>query len=119
MIKILLLTIAIIFLPFIIFSQDNNVKKIDSFSQMDVRDWFVTKGWRQKKTITKKNKFLFVVPVIGSNPANGFFYGGGFTYVYNPKGAERFSTLSSIASYSTKGSLNLNVRSNLFLVNDK
>ena len=118
MIKHLLATIIIVFLfPFVVYGQNSSSRQVDSSSMMDIRDWLGKKGIG-KKTI-ENNKFLFVVPVIGVNPANGFIYGGGLAYVYKSENCERFSTMSSNASYSTKKLLNLNVRSNLFILKDK
>lgn len=118
MIKPTILALAVFIIPIFVFCQSDSLKKTNHISQMDVRDWFVKKGWN-KKIVGKNDKFLFVIPVLGANPANGFFYGAGLTYIYKPKSAIRFSTLSSNASYSTKESLNMNVRTNLYLLRDK
>ncbi|MDE3144318.1 MAG: BamA/TamA family outer membrane protein [Bacteroidota bacterium] len=83
----------------------------------DIKDWFLKKGWNKK--VIAKNKFLFAIPIIGSNPSNGFIYGAGLTYIYKKKYSERFSVFSSNATYSTKESLNLNARSNIFWMKDK
>ena len=118
MIKNLLGTITITFLlSFVAYGQSNSSRVVDSSSQMDIRDWLGKNGLGKKAI--ENNKFLFVIPVIGANPANGFIYGGGLAYVYKSTKCERFSTVSGYASYSTKKLLNLNVRSNLFTLKDK
>lgn len=117
MIKIFLLIIAIVFFPFNIFCQNDNFFKKKGPSDMDIKDWFLKNGI-SKKNVTR-NKFLFAIPIIGSNPSNGFVYGAGLTYIYKKNYSERFSVFSSNATYSTKESLNLNARSNIFLVKDK
>ena len=117
MINFLLFTIAIILLPFSIYSQDDTLQKKADSSQIDIRYYLVKKGWIKK--ITYNDKFLFLIPVMGANPANGFIYGAGLAYIYKSKGSVRFSTISSNASYSTKNLGNFNVRSNLFIMKDK
>jgi outer membrane protein assembly factor BamA len=117
MINFLVFTIAIILLPFSIYSQDDTLQKKTDSSQIDIRYYLVKKGWIKK--ITYNDKFLFLIPVIGANPANGFIYGGGLAYIYKSKGSVRFSTISTNASYSTKNLGNFNIRSNLFKMKDK
>jgi hypothetical protein len=79
MINFLVFTIAIILLPFSIYSQDDTLQKKTDSSQIDIRYYLVKKGWIKK--ITYNDKFLFLIPVIGANPANGFIYGGGLAYI--------------------------------------
>lgn len=116
MMKLFLLIITIMFFPFNIFCQNDNFGK-KGLSDIDIKDWFLKNGL-SKKNITK-DKFLFAIPIIGSNPSNGFVYGAGLTYIYKKNYSERFSVFSSNATYSTKESLNLNARSNIFLMKDK
>jgi outer membrane protein assembly factor BamA len=85
---------------------------------IDTQDWLV-----QKKILASRrhrDRFLFILPVIGANPAAGFIYGLGLTYASIPAGGKwRSSNLSSNASYSTKGLVNLNIKSNLFVLHDR
>lgn len=85
---------------------------------MDVQDWLVQKRWIRSRRM--KDNFFLVLPVTGANPSAGFIYGAGLTYAYTSglPGA-RASNISSNASYSTKGLMNLNIKSNLFSLRDR
>ncbi len=86
--------------------------------QQDIKDWLTAKGIIKQQP--EKNAFLLIVPVIASNPTAGIIFGGGLTYAFKTKPTdERLSTLSSNASYSTKGLLNLNVKSNAFVLGER
>jgi len=114
--KYSLLTIVILFFPIYIFCQTDSLP-VKSNPEIDLRDWMSLKGWSKNKS--PKKKFLFIIPIIGSNPSNGFVYGGALTYIYKTKTSDRYSILSSNATYSTKESLNLNLRTNIFLSKDQ
>src|SRR5579863_1856899 len=87
-------------------------------SNMDIRDWLEKMGL--EKARPTKNSFLFLLPVVGTNPSAGFIYGAGLTYAYQSKdGSTRLSTVSSNASYSTKRLVNLNVKTNLFALGNR
>ena len=97
---------------------DSTKAKPDTFRQQDFRDWMVYKGWAKPKA--EKNSFLLIIPVIASNPSTGFVFGAGLSYAlkFSPKD-ERISAVSANATYSTKGQVNVNVKSNLFIFNEK
>src|SRR5262249_6190154 len=64
--------------------------------------------------------FLLIIPVIASNPSAGFIFGAGLTYAFKTRPSDnRISTASANATYSTKGLLNLNVKSNAFVMGEK
>ena len=116
MLKFLYLFINIFLFSINLFCQTDSLP-VKTNTEMDLRDWMRTKGWNFNKN--PKNKFVFIIPIVGSNPSNGFVYGGGLTYIYKTKSSDRFSILSSNATYSTKESLNLNIRTNIFLSKDQ
>ncbi len=90
----------------------------DKSRQEDIKDWLVQKGIVKKKK-QEKNDFLMILPMIASNPSAGFIFGGGLTYAFKTRPSDtRVSTLSSNATYSTKGLLNLNVKSNAFVFSE-
>ncbi|MFI5218089.1 MAG: BamA/TamA family outer membrane protein [Bacteroidia bacterium] len=89
-----------------------------SFQQQDIKDWMFEKGWIKNKS--KKKNLLFIVPVIGSNPATGFFFGGVASYTFKFKPVDRYlSLLNGTATYSTKEQVNLFMRNNVFVNNGK
>jgi len=112
-----LLIIATVLSPELIFCQDSSQKK-NRFVQEDLKDWLIHKGWIKKKP--EKNTFILIIPVIASNPTAGFIFGAGLTTAFktNPKN-ERFSSLNANATYSSKGFLNLNVKNNIFLFDER
>jgi outer membrane protein assembly factor BamA len=86
--------------------------------QQDIYDWLLQKKWIKKKP--EKKGFLLVIPIIASNPTAGIIFGAGLTYAYTskPQGTKT-STITSNATYSTKGLLNCNIKSNAFIYNDR
>src|SRR5215468_7992327 len=108
----------LLFIPFLTHSQDSTRARADTFIQMDIKDWMVQKGWAKPKP--PKNSFFLLIPVIASNPSTGFVFGAGLSYALKVKpNNERISAISANATYSTKGQVNLNVKSNLFVLHDK
>jgi outer membrane protein assembly factor BamA len=86
--------------------------------QEDVKDWLEQKGIMKKKK--EKDDFLLIVPMIASNPSAGFIFGGALSYAFKALPCDtRVSTLNSNASYSTKGLLNLNVKTNAFIFGER
>jgi len=86
--------------------------------QLDIKDWLIEKGILKKKN-KEKSGFLLIIPVIASNPTAGFLYGAGLTYAFKGHSNAYVSTASANATYSTKGLLNLNLKTNIFLPDDK
>jgi hypothetical protein len=67
-----------------------------------------------------KNSFFLVIPVIGSQPATGFVYGGVGQYTFKGKKLEdKYSTVNLSVTYTTKQQLLVNVKNNLLLKNNK
>ena len=88
------------------------------FEQQDIKDWLVQRKILKSKP-PKKN-FLLLIPVIASNPTAGFMFGAGMTYAFKAsETAKKVSTATANATYSTKGLLNLNLKSNAFFMNDR
>ncbi|MEJ0104164.1 MAG: BamA/TamA family outer membrane protein [Bacteroidota bacterium] len=87
-----------------------------SFKQSDIRTWLN----RKNKSKVEEDNFLLVVPLIASNPTSGFMYGAGMSYTYKTfRTDNRLSGLTAMASYSTKGLININLKSNVFAGHEK
>jgi outer membrane protein assembly factor BamA len=116
---------------YVVFAQEdslnhkNEIQQPDSmnhkigFRQEDISDWLLQKRITKKKKAPKQS-YLLIIPFIASNPAAGVIFGGGLNYAFKAnKQDTRVSAISSNASYSTKGLLNLNVKSNLFIDHER
>jgi outer membrane protein assembly factor BamA len=89
-----------------------------NFEQQDIRDWLIQKKILKDKP-PKKN-FLLIIPVIASNPSAGLIFGAGCTYAFKSDPDDtRISTMTANATYSTKGLLNTNMKSNAFVLHEK
>jgi len=98
--------------------KDSSKAKSDTFHQMDIKDWMVQKGWAKPKP--EKNSFFLLIPVVASNPSTGFIFGAGLSYALKFASTdEKISAVSANATYSTKGQLNINAKSNLFVFKEK
>lgn len=98
--------------------KDTILHPVYSFHQQDIKDWFVQKGWMKKKP--EKKNFLLIIPVVASNPTAGFIFGAGLTLAFKPNPEDkRLSSIGANATYSTNKLLNLNVKSNAFVLNDR
>jgi outer membrane protein assembly factor BamA len=118
MLSRILTSILLFLLPVPAFCQQDSLPGSNPAGGMDVKDWLAQNRWIKARP--ESDRFLFVIPVIGVNPSAGFIYGGGLTYTYkSQKNGKRFSMLSSNASYSTKRLVNLNVKSNLFVLGER
>lgn len=91
--------------------------------QMDIKDWMAIHIHQHKKnpSIKKtKDDFFLLIPVVASNPAAGFMYGVGLSYTGKTMPSDtKWSTISGNLSNSTKGFLNINIKSNLFAAHEK
>jgi outer membrane protein assembly factor BamA len=104
--------------PLFIFCQTDTLPNPKEFKQQDIKDWLAQKNWIKPKP--EKNNFLLIIPIIASNPSAGFIFGAGLTYAYqSPPKSIRLSSVTANASYSSKGLLNLNMKSNVFALRDK
>lgn len=102
----------------IVFAQGDSLNHKSEFQQEDIGDWLVQKKIKKKKP--PKQSYLLIIPFIASNPAAGVILGGGLNYAFKTyKTDEKVSAISSNASYSTKGLLNLNIKSNVFIDHEK
>ncbi|GAO44714.1 BamA/TamA family outer membrane protein [Flavihumibacter petaseus] len=113
---------ALLLLPACLAAQDTlktagTITDTSTFEQQDIKDWFQHKGWTKPKP--PKNTFILIIPVVASNPTAGFIFGAGLTTAFKADARSRFSSMSANATYSTKGFLNLNVKSNIFLSDDR
>lgn len=67
-----------------------------------------------------KNTFLVVLPVLGSQPANGFIYGGIAQLTFkNKKPKGKYSTAYIMPTHTTKNQTLIDVKNNLILFNNK
>jgi len=88
------------------------------FVQQDIKDWLADRKIIKRKPPPKN--FLLIIPIIASNPTAGFIFGGGFTYAFKVNQAyPRVSSITANATYSTRGLLNLNMKSNAFVWKDR
>ena len=88
------------------------------YVQQDVYDWMLQHKWVKKKP--EKKGFLLVIPIIASNPTAGIIFGVGLTYAYTAKlQGTKINSITSNATYSTKGLVNCNIKSNVFVWNDR
>ena len=63
-----------------------------------------------------KNSFFLVIPLIGSQPATGFFYGAVGQYTFKGKNlGDRYSTINLGANYTEKKQLIINFKNNVML----
>jgi hypothetical protein len=100
------------------YSQDSIVEK--PFVQQDIKDWLRHIGVSKKPPKPPSNNFMLILPYIASNPTAGLMIGGGLSWAFKAnKLDERLSSISANASYSTKKLLNLNVKSNAFVMREK
>src|SRR6185436_1827340 len=98
--------------------QDNTEKQPAVFQQMDIYDWMIGKKWIKKRP--QKKSFLLVIPIVASNPTAGIIIGAGLTYTYKSSLAGfKLSNITGNATYSTKGLVNLNIKSNAFVLNER
>jgi outer membrane protein assembly factor BamA len=101
-----------------VFAQDSTGSQ--PFVQQDIKDWLRHIGWSKKPPKPASNNFMLILPYIASNPTAGLMIGGGLTYAFKAnKQDQRLSSISANASYSTKKLLNLNVKSNAFVMREK
>lgn len=99
-------------------AQDSVVNK--PFVQQDIKDWLRHVGWSKKAPKPPSGNFMLILPYIASNPTAGLMIGGGLTYAFKAhKEDMRLSSISANASYSTNKLLNLNVKSNAFVMHEK
>ena len=67
-----------------------------------------------------KNSFFLVIPLIGSQPATGFFYGAVGQYTFKGKNpGDRYSTINLGANYTEKKQLIINFKNNVMLKKNK
>lgn len=66
-----------------------------------------------------KNSFFLVIPVIGSQPATGFMFGGVAQYTFKGKEEkDKYSIANLGITYTTKKQLMINVKNNILLKNN-
>jgi outer membrane protein assembly factor BamA len=98
--------------------QDSVGKQPAVFQQMDIYDWMIGKKWIKNRP--QKKSFLLVIPIVASNPTAGIIMGAGLTYTYKASAAGfKLSNITGNATYSTKGLVNLNIKSNVFVLNER
>ena len=101
----------------LVYCQDTTRAK-STFQQEDIKDWLVQKKVLKKKP--PKENFLLIIPVIASNPTAGFMFGAGATYAFKINQTDtKVSAATANATYSTKGLVNLNVKTNAYVANGR
>lgn len=66
-----------------------------------------------------KNSFFLIVPVIGSQPATGFMFGGVAQYTFKGKEEkDKYSVANLGVTYTTKKQLMINIKNNILLNNN-
>ena len=77
------------------------------------------KSKKKLKTEVPKKHFFFVLPYLGFQPATGFSYGAISQYIFKGnKKNEQFSEIYTIAKYSQKKQLLIDIVSNVYLKNN-
>jgi outer membrane protein assembly factor BamA len=67
-----------------------------------------------------KNSFFLVIPVIGSQPATGFVFGGVAQYTFKGKRlSDKYSIANVGITYTTKKQWLVNIKNNILLKNNK
>jgi outer membrane protein assembly factor BamA len=114
--KVLLaILIASFLLPLAAYSQDKISK---NFQQEDLKDWLVRHKISKPKP--PKDNFLLIIPIVAATPSAGFMIGAGLTYAFKLQPQyKKVSTASANATYSTKGLLNLNAKTNVFILGER
>ncbi len=87
--------------------------------QTDVPE--LIRKWRNKppKTAKEQSGSLLLVPIIGSNPANGFMLGVGGQYAFRTKGSKLYSIFSGSAQVTTKKQFLLLLKNNIYTTDNK
>jgi hypothetical protein len=99
-------------------SLKGNINKTDTLKQMDIKYWFASKRNGQEKQ--PKSNSLILMPLIASNPTAGVIYGAGLSYAFKTTiSDDGLSLFTGNISNSTKGFLNLALKSNVFSENEK
>jgi hypothetical protein len=113
-----LLLLCNLIIPFLVYGQtDTTAHDTSTFQQQDLKDWLAKRKSRPPKP--PQNNYLLVIPYISSNPTAGFMIGGGLTYTFKAqKTDEHVSLISSNVSYSTNKLVNVNMKSNVFVLNE-
>jgi outer membrane protein assembly factor BamA len=97
---------------------DTTTRNTSEYQQQDVKDWLAKR--KSKPPKPPKDNFLLIIPYISSNPTAGFMIGGGLSYTFKTKNTdEHVSLISSNVSYSTNKLVNINMKSNVFVLNEK
>lgn len=118
MYKLSLILISILQIPYVTYSQNDTLQGNNLYQQQDIKDWVAKRKSKEPKPV--KSNYLLIVPFISSNPTAGFMIGGGLSYTFKTlKSDEHVSLISSNISYSTKKLVNLNVKSNVFVMHEK
>ena len=116
---------CIVFLNWISTSlaQDSTLLERDSTcvdKQKDLPD--LIRQWRHKppKKKSASTGSLLLVPVVSSNPANGFVFGVAGQYAFKTKGANSlYSSVNGSLTYTTKNQLIFQLKNNAYVLNNK
>jgi hypothetical protein len=105
------------------FAQDSTLLNKDSTcvdKQKDLPD--LLRQWFHKppKKPSVSTGSLLLVPVISSNPANGFLLGVAGQYAFKAKGANSlYSSINGSLNFTTKKQFIFQLKNNMYVLNNK
>jgi hypothetical protein len=111
-----------LFIPFALKAQDTLSVKADTIkcAQTDVFEVLRKKFNKAPKSASVSTGSLFLIPIIGSNPATGFMAGIGGQYAFKRAGDEtKYSVISGSAQLTTKGQKIFLLKNTIFSKNNK
>lgn len=118
-VKTLLFVIMVLTVfPFRLLAQDTINKKIDCPPKTLFEIFKKSDSVLVVKPV--KNSFFLIIPVIGSQPATGFVFGGVAQYTFKGKELkDKYSIANLGVTYTTKKQLMINVKNSVLLNNNK
>jgi len=118
-----LFCLLLIFIVTSALAQDSTSLRKDSTcvdKQKDLPDLFRQWFHKPPKKPSVSTGSLLLVPVLSSNPANGFIFGVAGQYAFRTKGANSlYSSLNGSLTYTTKNQLIFQLKNNAYLANNK
>lgn len=110
--------IVLTFFPFCLLAQDTIVKKTDCPPKTLFEVFKKSDSVLVVKPVN--NSFFLIIPVIGSQPATGFMFGGVAQYTFKGKEVkDKYSIANLGITYTTKKQLMINVKNSILLNHDK
>ena len=110
--------LLILFMPCSLFAQEEK----DTIKDCEIKTVFDLFKKKDSLLVVKpvKNSFFLVMPVIGSQPATGFMYGGVAQYTFKGKAeTDKYSVVNLGITYTTKKQLLINLKNSMYLKNNR